>query len=87
VSICTWYLIYVDLHIPFLLSSVFKTFLAIHDAPPRSVMDSTTSPKVMITEREGVKAVLELQDGTKRLTNKSITYTDLHKPNNKLVSV
>jgi hypothetical protein len=73
VNICTWYLICVDLCIPFLLSSVFKAFLAIHDAPPRFVMDSTTSPKVMITEREGVKVVLELQDGTRKI-DKQVNY-------------
>jgi len=62
-------------------------------------MDSTASPKVKITEEEGVGACslacrtsrVERHVGTprsklRRLTSKSITHTDLHKPNNKLVS-
>jgi hypothetical protein len=62
-------------------------------------MDSTASPKVKTTEREGIRApslacstsrveghVGALGWGLGRLTRKSITYMDLHKPNNKLVS-
>jgi len=66
---------------------------------PNSLMDSITSPKVTILEGEKI-AVHSLARnisrvkghvgasgwGLKRLMNKSITYTDLHKPNNKLVS-
>jgi hypothetical protein len=62
-------------------------------------MDSTTSPKVKAMEG-GVGAhsmahntsrveghVRVLGWGLGRLTSKSITHTDLQKPNNKLVSV
>jgi hypothetical protein len=62
-------------------------------------MDSTLSPKVMIPEGKGVGArslihnILEVEGhvgapgwGLRRLTSNSITYTDLHKPNHKLVS-
>jgi hypothetical protein len=68
-------------------------------APPSSLMDSTTNPKVKIVEEgvgacslayntlgvEGCVGALGSQLG--RLTKNSITNTDLHKPNNKLVSV
>jgi len=61
-------------------------------------MDSTTNPKVTTMEGKGV-AVRSLARNIsrvkghvgaprwrlKRLTSKSITHTDLHKPNNKLV--
>jgi len=63
-------------------------------------MDSIASPKVMIAkgERVAVHSLARNISGVeghvgapgwelRRLTNKSITYTDLHKPNNKLVSV
>jgi hypothetical protein len=63
-------------------------------------MDSTASPKVKTTEEEGVGACslarrtlgVEGHVGTpgsklERLTSKSIIHTNLHKPNNKLVSV
>jgi hypothetical protein len=66
---------------------------------PSSFMDSTTNPKVKTME-EGVGACflacnilgVEGRVGTSgsrlgRLTKNSITNTDLHKPNNKLVSV
>ncbi len=67
--------------------------------PPSSLMDSTTNPKVKIVEEgvgacslayntlgvEGCVGALGSQLG--RLTKNSITNTDLHKPNNKLVSV
>jgi hypothetical protein len=62
-------------------------------------MDSTTSPKVTTMEGEGVSVrslahnalrieghVRVLGWGLGRLTSKSITNMDLHKPNNKLVS-
>ncbi len=63
-------------------------------------MDSTANPKVTIVEGEGVGArslacstsevegrVGALRWGLRRLTSKSITYPNLHKPNNKLVIV
>jgi len=63
-------------------------------------MDSTSSPKVKTTERKGVEAyslgcsTLGVEEhvgapgwGLDRLTIMSITHIDLHKPNNKLVSV
>ncbi len=62
-------------------------------------MDSITSPKVTIAEGKkvavhslapnisGVKGHVGAPGwGLRKLTNKSITYTDLHKPNNKLVN-
>jgi len=61
-------------------------------------MDSTTSPKV-ITAKGGVgaRSLIPNTSGVKgrvgapkwgigRLTSKSITHTNLHKPNNKLVN-
>jgi hypothetical protein len=68
-----------------------------NDAPVSSLMDSTASPKVKTMEEgvgtcflarstlgvEGRVGALGLRLG--RLTRKSITHTDLHKPNNKLV--
>jgi len=69
------------------------------DAPLNSLIDSTTSPKVKTTKRKGVGVhslarstsgveghVGALGQGLGRLTSNSITHTDLHKPNNKLVS-
>jgi hypothetical protein len=63
-------------------------------------MDSVTSPKMKTTKGEGVGVcflarntlgvkghVRNLGWGLGRLANKSITHMDLHKPNNKLVSV
>ncbi len=66
-------------------------------APPSSLMDSTTSPKVKITTRvrahslarntSGVEGrVGALRLGLGRLTNNLIIHMDLHKPNNKLVN-
>jgi hypothetical protein len=65
----------------------------------RSLMDSIASPKVTIVEGEGVVVHSLARNisgvegharilgwGLRRLMSKSITYTDLHKPNNKLVS-
>jgi hypothetical protein len=62
-------------------------------------MDSTASPKMKTTEGKGVGArslvcntsgveerVGAPRWGLGRLTSKSITHTDLHKPNYKLVS-
>jgi hypothetical protein len=62
-------------------------------------MDSIMSPKVMTMEGKGVRvhsltrntSVVEGRVGVSRwglgrLRSKSITYTDLHKPNNKLVN-
>jgi len=62
-------------------------------------MDSTVSPKVKTTEREGMGAHsltrntsrVKRHDGAPRwglgrLISNSITHTYLHKPNNKLVS-
>jgi hypothetical protein len=78
-------------------SRSFKKFGG--DAPSSSLMDSTISPKVTSMEGKGVGARflahnisgVEGRVGTSRwglkiLTSKSITYTDLHKPNNKLVN-
>jgi hypothetical protein len=63
-------------------------------------MDSTTSPKVTTVKGEGLGTrslahnisrveghAGALGWGLGRLTSKSIIYADLHKPNNKLVSV
>ncbi len=70
------------------------------DAPLSSLIDSTMSPKVKTTKGEGVGAHSLVRStsgvegcvgasgwGLGRLTSNSITHTDLHKPNNKLVSV
>jgi hypothetical protein len=70
------------------------------DTPPSSLMDSTMSPKLKTTEGERVGACSLARNtsgvegrvgapgwGLGRLISKSITHTDLHKPNNKLVSV
>jgi len=70
------------------------------DAPSSSLMDSIASPKVKIAKGEkiGVRSLARRTLGLKgrarpprwelgRLTRKSINHTDLHKPNNKLVSV
>jgi hypothetical protein len=63
-------------------------------------MDSTVSPKMKTMEGEGVGARSLVRNtsgvegragapgwGLGRLTRKSITQMDMHKPNNKLVSV
>ncbi len=73
-------------------------FLGGCDAHPSSLMDSIASPKVK-TIKEGVGAcslvcstsgieghVGNLGSGLRKLTRNSITHTNLHKPNNKLVS-
>jgi hypothetical protein len=69
------------------------------DTLPSSLMDLTASPKVMTMEGEGVGArslicsTLGVEGHVRvpgwrlgRLTSKSITYMNMHKPNNKLVS-
>jgi hypothetical protein len=69
------------------------------DAPPDSRMDSTVSPKVKTTKGEGFEMhslahntlgvkgrAGALGWGLRRMTSKSITHTDLQKPNNKLVN-
>jgi hypothetical protein len=68
------------------------------DAPPSSLMDSTVNPKVKTTKGEKVGAHSLVRSISKvegrvgapgwglwRLTSKSITHMDLHKPNYKLV--
>jgi hypothetical protein len=80
-----------------LLFSYF--FLLTGDVPPSSLMDSTASPKVKTTKGEGLGAhsldhnISEVEGrarasrwGLRKLTSKSITHMDLHKPNNLLVS-
>jgi hypothetical protein len=76
-----------------------KTYKMKTDTPSSSLMDSTASPKMKTLKREGVEAsslarntseveghVGAMGWGLGRLTSNSITHTDLHKPNNKLVS-
>ncbi len=71
----------------------------VSDAPPSSLVDSFVSPKVQTMEGEGVGAHSLAHNtsrvegcaqapgwGLKRLTSNLITYTDLHKPNHKLVN-
>jgi hypothetical protein len=70
-----------------------------NDAHPSSLMDSTVNPKVTTIEGEIVEVCSLTRStssvkgrarapgwGLRRLTSKSITYTGLHKPNNKLIS-
>ncbi len=70
-----------------------------HDAPLSSLMDSTMKLKMKTTQGEGVggrsmACNISGVDGCAgawrwglgRLISKSITHTDLHKPNNKLVN-
>jgi hypothetical protein len=77
----------------FLLSNWF------FDAPLDSLMNSTANPKVKIVEGKGIvtrslaRNILGVEGsaralgwGLGRMTSKSITHTNLHKPNNKLVS-
>jgi len=69
------------------------------NTPPSSLMDLIVSPKVKTTEGEGVGVcslvcnTLRVEGcvggpgwGLGRLTSNSITYTNLHKPNHKLVN-
>ncbi len=78
----------------------FQHFASNNDAPPSSLIDSTTSLKVKTTQGEGVgahsliRSILGVEGharapgwGLGRLTSKSITHMDLYKPNNKLVNV
>ncbi len=71
----------------------------IFDAPPNSLMDSTASPNVKTSEGEGVGvhslacSILGVEGcvgasgwGLGRLISNSITHTDMHKPNNKLIN-
>jgi len=74
------------------------SFTTLLDAPPSFLMDSTASSKVKIMEegvemRYLVRSTLKVEGhvgasrlGLRRLTSNSITHTNLHKPNNKLVS-
>jgi hypothetical protein len=70
------------------------------DTPPSSLMDSTVSPKVKTSEGKGVGVRSLIHSTSKvegharasgwglgRLASNSIIHTNLHKPNNKLVSV
>ncbi len=81
-----------------LLGKVIK-FRTLDDAPPNSLIDSIVSPKVKTTEgkRVGVHFLIRCTSGVKRcagalgwglvrVTSELIIHTDLHKPNNKLVS-
>jgi hypothetical protein len=81
------------------LHYTFKKSIRLSDTPPSSVMDSVASPKVKTMEGEGVRAcslacnTLGVEGcvgapkwGLGRLTSNSITHTDLHKPNNELIS-
>jgi hypothetical protein len=76
----------------------FSKYQSLNDTPPSSLMHSTRSPNVKITEGKGVGAcslarstsgvkghVGALGWGLRRLTSKSIIHINLHKPNNKLV--
>jgi hypothetical protein len=62
-------------------------------------MDSTVSPKLKTMKEEGIRARSLVRStsgveghagapgqGLGRLTSNSITHTDLHKPNNKLIN-
>jgi hypothetical protein len=62
-------------------------------------MDSTTNPKVKTAKGKGVgmhslacstlgveRCVGVPEWGLRKVTSKTITYTDLHKPNNKLIN-
>ncbi len=69
------------------------------DTPPSSLMDSTANPKVKLRKEKELKRVPWLvtlrgrracwnsRMGLGRLTSNSLTHMDLHKPNNKLISV
>jgi hypothetical protein len=75
-------------------------FRPTRDAPSSSLMDSATSLKKKTVEGEGVGARSLAHSisggrgacwssgmGLGRLTSKSLTHMDPHKPNNRLVSV
>jgi hypothetical protein len=69
-----------------------------HDAPPHSLKDSNVNPKVETIEKGvGVRSLARSTSGVDeragalgwgigQVTNGSIIHTNLHKPNNKLVS-
>ncbi len=76
-------------------------YISIYVMQPQTLgnLKSTTSPKVKIMKGEGVAVhslvcntlgvegrARALGQGLGRMTSKSIIHTDLHKPNNKLVS-
>jgi hypothetical protein len=76
-----------------------KTWWVFIDAPPTPLTDSIVSPKGENNRRTKSWAhslshnILEVEGrarvprwGLGRVTSKSITHTDLHKPNNKLIS-
>jgi hypothetical protein len=78
---------------------ILQLFHLRFDAPPTSLMDSTAIPKMKIAEGERVgvcslvRITLKVEGRARasgwelwRLTSKSIIHTDMHKPNNKLVS-
>jgi hypothetical protein len=84
------------LHLHFI---VFAFIIITIDAPPSSLMDSTMNPKLKTMEREGVRVHSLVYNtsgvkgcagvprwGLSKLTSKSITHMNLHKPNNKLVN-
>jgi hypothetical protein len=73
--------------------------MALPDAPLSSLMDSTSNPKVKTTKGEEIRArslvrstlgvegrVGAQRCGLGRLKSNSITHTNLHKPNHKLVN-
>jgi len=70
------------------------------NAPPHSFKDSNASLNVKTMEEKGVgvhslvrnisgveRRVGAPEWGLRRMTSRSIIYTDMHKPNNKLVCV
>jgi hypothetical protein len=74
--------------------------IKMNDAPPHSLKDSNASLKVKITKEEWVGVhsltcntfggrgrVGAPRWGLRQMTSGSIIHTNLHKPNNKLVSV
>ncbi len=82
-------------HLFWLIPSINQDFVS-NDAPPDSLMDY---PKVKTTKGKEVGArplargtlrvdgcVRAPRWGLRRVTSKSITHMDLHKPNNNLVS-
>jgi hypothetical protein len=69
------------------------------DAPSHSLKDSNVSPKMKTTEEERIRVRFLAHNtsgvegcarapgwGVGQVTSKLIIYTNLHKPNNKLVS-
>jgi hypothetical protein len=83
------------------IPSLSDDFFLVHnhyDAPPHSLKDSNASPKVKtVDKRIGIRSVARNILGVEgraetprwglgRVTSESIIHTDLHSPNNKLVS-